>query len=58
MKIPVYNDAPLLQPVLDGSVGGHDAVAGKWPLVIFSHGLGGSRTSYRFVNLIYQLSPL
>ena len=50
VKIPVYNDAPLLQPVLDKSVDGNEAVAEQWPLVIFSHGLGGSRTSYRFAG--------
>lgn len=58
LKIPVYNDAPVLQPVLDRPEDGNEAVAGQWPLVIFSHGLGGSRTSYRFANLIYRLHPL
>ncbi|KAK7061916.1 SCF E3 ubiquitin ligase complex F-box protein GrrA [Favolaschia claudopus] len=35
LKIPAYKNAPLLHPG-DGS----------WPLVIFSHGLVGSRTAY------------
>ncbi|KAH7876864.1 platelet-activating factor acetylhydrolase, isoform II-domain-containing protein [Lentinula edodes] len=37
IKIPVYEDAPLLYPSEEGA---------KWPLVIFSHGLGGSPTTY------------
>lgn len=35
-KIPVYRNAPLLSP-------GNEK---QWPLVLFSHGLGGSRTAY------------
>ncbi|KIJ20333.1 hypothetical protein PAXINDRAFT_96552, partial [Paxillus involutus ATCC 200175] len=41
LKIPVHPDAPLLNPL--------DTAPSKpspWPLVIFSHGLGGSRTAY------------
>ncbi|KAJ7498747.1 platelet-activating factor acetylhydrolase, isoform II-domain-containing protein [Mycena latifolia] len=37
LKIPVYPNAPLLRPGDDRK---------QWPLVIFSHGLGGSRTAY------------
>ncbi|KAJ3739549.1 platelet-activating factor acetylhydrolase, isoform II-domain-containing protein [Lentinula detonsa] len=37
IKIPVYQDAPLLYPSEEGV---------EWPLVIFSHGLGGSPTTY------------
>ncbi|KAJ7904684.1 platelet-activating factor acetylhydrolase, isoform II-domain-containing protein [Mycena olivaceomarginata] len=37
LKIPVYWNAPLLHP--------GDARK-QWPLVVFSHGLGGSRTAY------------
>ncbi|KAK0498588.1 platelet-activating factor acetylhydrolase, isoform II-domain-containing protein [Armillaria luteobubalina] len=33
IKVPVYPNAPLLRTK-------------QWPLVIFSHGLGGSRTAY------------
>ncbi|KAJ7044522.1 platelet-activating factor acetylhydrolase, isoform II-domain-containing protein [Mycena alexandri] len=36
LKIPVYRNAPLLPPDNEK----------QWPLVIFSHGLGGSRTAY------------
>ncbi|KAF9268144.1 hypothetical protein L218DRAFT_892916 [Marasmius fiardii PR-910] len=39
IKIPVYPDVPLLHPSLKAS-------QTQWPLVIFSHGLGGSRTAY------------
>jgi platelet-activating factor acetylhydrolase len=35
-QIPVYEDAPLFSPP-DG---------GRWPLVLFSHGLGGTATTY------------
>ncbi|KAJ6539521.1 platelet-activating factor acetylhydrolase, isoform II-domain-containing protein [Mycena capillaripes] len=37
LKIPVYPNAPLLHPT--------DPLK-QWPLVIFSHGLAGSRTAY------------
>ncbi|KAF8204697.1 platelet-activating factor acetylhydrolase, isoform II-domain-containing protein [Pholiota molesta] len=37
LKIPAYSNAPLLKPETQSS---------QWPLVIFSHGLGGSRTAY------------
>lgn len=33
----MYQDAPILDPAEHGT---------KWPLVIFSHGLGGSPTTY------------
>ncbi|KAJ7129494.1 platelet-activating factor acetylhydrolase, isoform II-domain-containing protein [Mycena epipterygia] len=37
LKIPVYPNAPLLHPGDSRK---------QWPLVIFSHGLAGSRTAY------------
>ena len=40
-KIPVYANAPLLDPEQD-----NDGQA--WPLVLFSHGLGGNRNNYRY----------
>ncbi|KAL0949350.1 hypothetical protein HGRIS_009420 [Hohenbuehelia grisea] len=40
IKIPVHINAPLLQPRRDSQD------PSEWPLVIFSHGLGGSRTAY------------
>ncbi|KIP04546.1 hypothetical protein PHLGIDRAFT_129421 [Phlebiopsis gigantea 11061_1 CR5-6] len=41
LKIPVYLNAPLLDPqsITEES-------RESWPLVIFSHGLGGTRTTY------------
>ncbi|TFK22339.1 hypothetical protein FA15DRAFT_622679 [Coprinopsis marcescibilis] len=41
VKIPAYPNAPLLDPK-NATV----ASENQWPLVIFSHGLGGSRTAY------------
>ncbi|KAL4076150.1 platelet-activating factor acetylhydrolase [Scleroderma citrinum] len=40
LKIPVYRNAPLLNPYEN------TASSSPWPLVIFSHGLRGSRTAY------------
>lgn len=45
VQIPAYPNAPLLK----------SKETSQWPLVIFSHGLGGSRTAYRCVDTI---SPL
>ncbi|KAF9006574.1 platelet-activating factor acetylhydrolase, isoform II-domain-containing protein [Cyathus striatus] len=41
VKIPAHLNAPLLNPLK-----GVDEPACPWPLVIFSHGLGGSSTAY------------
>ncbi|KAF9453028.1 hypothetical protein P691DRAFT_659435 [Macrolepiota fuliginosa MF-IS2] len=41
IKVPAYRNAPLLHP--EKTKGGLEK---QWPLVIFSHGLGGSRTAY------------
>ncbi|KAL8400391.1 hypothetical protein RB594_000690 [Gaeumannomyces avenae] len=38
-SIPVLENAPLLDPPAD-------AHAGRWPTMVFSHGLGGSRNAY------------
>ncbi|KAF9514150.1 hypothetical protein BS47DRAFT_1485260 [Hydnum rufescens UP504] len=50
LKLPLYPDAPLLDPVEGSAVRGEPAKdkSAKWPLVIFSHGLGGSRTTYSY----------
>ncbi|OCH92195.1 hypothetical protein OBBRIDRAFT_727394 [Obba rivulosa] len=40
LKIPVRTNAPLLDPAQSPDE------KRSWPLVIFSHGLGGSRTNY------------
>ncbi|KAF9495463.1 hypothetical protein BDN71DRAFT_1482722 [Pleurotus eryngii] len=40
IKVPVYTDAPLLRPPK------LETKQTQWPLVLFSHGLGGSRTAY------------
>ncbi|KAF5390728.1 hypothetical protein D9757_002652 [Collybiopsis confluens] len=37
IKIPIHPDAPLLHPSEPGA---------KWPLLIFSHGLGGNTSAY------------
>ncbi|KAF5387725.1 hypothetical protein D9615_000551 [Tricholomella constricta] len=44
--IPVYPNAPLARPgeAISTDKGGVEDE--QWPLVIFSHGLGGSRTAY------------
>lgn len=47
LQIPVYPNAPLARP--QESNGEDDAKTSKRSLVIFSHGLGGSRTAYRYV---------
>jgi len=42
-QIPVHETAPILSP--------RDANSEKlWPLVIFSHGMAGSKTTYRQVR--------
>ncbi|KAF8341522.1 uncharacterized protein EI90DRAFT_1747288 [Cantharellus anzutake] len=45
--LPYCPDAPLLDPVVH-AYGARKTIEGtsKWPLVIFSHGLFGSRTTY------------
>ena len=48
--MPFYSNAPLLDP----SKAKDDGEAPHWPLVIFSHGLGGGRTTYRFVKFLKQ----
>lgn len=40
IKIPAYHNAPLLHPSKSKQP------LTQWPLVVFSHGLGGSRTAY------------
>ncbi|PPQ77726.1 LOW QUALITY PROTEIN: hypothetical protein CVT25_011160, partial [Psilocybe cyanescens] len=42
LTIPAYPNAPLLSPLRTKELS-------QWPLVIFSHGLGGGRTAYRSV---------
>lgn len=45
VKIPAYPNAPLLHPRnIENKPG--QTPSSKWPLVIFSHGLGGGRTAY------------
>ncbi|KAI9467366.1 platelet-activating factor acetylhydrolase, isoform II-domain-containing protein [Lactarius psammicola] len=43
LKVPAFVNAPPLQRSKDTHV---DPSQGPWPLVIFSHGLGGGRTTY------------
>jgi platelet-activating factor acetylhydrolase len=45
VKMPVYSNAPLLDPSAL-SVDGQKPQGSQWPLVIFSHGLGGGRNAY------------
>lgn len=52
-ELPAYTDAPLLQPPTaarapaDGAGGDAQKVAGgRWPCMVFSHGLGGTRNAY------------
>lgn len=50
LRIPVYPNAPLLRqrPTAfpEHTQAGIETRPSSWPLVIFSHGLGGSRTAY------------
>jgi len=50
LQMPFYSNAPLLDP----SKAKDNGEAPHWPLVIFSHGLGGGRTTYRFVKFLKQ----
>ncbi|KAI0796861.1 platelet-activating factor acetylhydrolase [Abortiporus biennis] len=44
LKIPVYHNAPLLHPKHR-----HSSENEPWPLVFFSHGLGGTQTNYSHI---------
>ncbi|KDR83955.1 hypothetical protein GALMADRAFT_133340 [Galerina marginata CBS 339.88] len=48
LKIPAYPNAPLLSPekAKECSKDAEVTQPSQWPLVIFSHGLGGTRTAY------------
>ncbi|KAH9173299.1 platelet-activating factor acetylhydrolase [Lactarius sanguifluus] len=51
LKVPAFVNAPPLQRIKDTCVDpttspDRDSSQGPWPLVIFSHGLGGGRTTY------------
>jgi hypothetical protein len=50
-KIEVYPNAPLLDPAGTYVASSSRPESGDgrcaWPLIIFSHGLGGSRSAYR-----------
>ncbi|KAJ6628803.1 platelet-activating factor acetylhydrolase, isoform II-domain-containing protein [Mycena sp. CBHHK59/15] len=46
LKIPVHPNAPLLSPESHGPSNKLKPPLRQWPLVIFSHGLCGTRTAY------------
>lgn len=46
--MPIHANAPLLDPTSLPDGQGQDK-SNKWPLVIFSHGLAGSRTAYSHI---------
>ncbi|KAF8076569.1 platelet-activating factor acetylhydrolase, isoform II-domain-containing protein [Lyophyllum atratum] len=46
IQIPVYPNASLANPKEAASSDKGETEIEQWPLVIFSHGLGGSRTAY------------
>lgn len=58
-KIPVYPNAPLLNPTtIDSSDSERISPIHQWPLVMFSHGLGGSRTAYRSFHFLTESCAL
>jgi len=52
VKIPVFSNAPVLSP----SAKGNDTKT--WPLVVFSHGLAGQRTTYRSAHTAHIVVPI
>lgn len=46
LQIPAYQNAPLLSPPEETLKSDDLTSLSQWPLMIFSHGLGGNRTAY------------